>query len=125
MDGLRQRRDGALDALLATYGRQIQAVASLIAGSQADAEEILIDTMLTAWDKANDLRDPEALRAWLLRIASAAKWRRLGYAVVLRAIVKIPTRATATMALPCQRWPSISQAGRAVRRAGEMGRLES
>ena len=38
--------------------------------SHADAEEIVIDTMMTAWQRIGSLRDPAALRPWLLRIAT-------------------------------------------------------
>ena len=69
VEDLRARRPEALDKLLAVYGRQIQGVAYLVLHSAADAEEVLIDTVLTAWDRIGQLRDPDALRPWLLRIA--------------------------------------------------------
>jgi RNA polymerase sigma-70 factor (ECF subfamily) len=78
---LRDRRPEALDQLLAEFGRRIQGVAYLIVGSHADAEEVLIDTMVTAWRKVGDLRDPGALGAWLLRIATRhalTRRRRIG-----------------------------------------------
>lgn len=56
--------------LLTAFGREIQGVAFLILRNQADAEEIVIDTMVTAWRKSGDLRDDNALRTWLLRIAT-------------------------------------------------------
>lgn len=52
------------------YGRQIHGVAYLVLHSTGDAEEVVMDTLLTAWDKAGSLRDPEALKAWLMRIAT-------------------------------------------------------
>ena len=67
---LRARRPGALEELLATFGREIQAVAYLVLHSQPDAEEVVIDTMVTAWRRGDTLRDPAALRTWLLRIAT-------------------------------------------------------
>ena len=67
---LRARRPGALEELLATFGREIQAVAYLILHSQPDAEEVVVDTMVTAWRRADTLREPAALRTWLLRIAT-------------------------------------------------------
>jgi RNA polymerase sigma-70 factor (ECF subfamily) len=78
---LRARRPGAVDELLAEHGRRIQGVAYLILGSHADAEEVVIDTMVTAWSKIADLRDPSALGAWLLRIATRlalTRRRRVG-----------------------------------------------
>ena len=38
--------------------------------SHADAEEIVIDTMVTAWERIGSLRDASALRPWLVRIAT-------------------------------------------------------
>jgi RNA polymerase sigma-70 factor (ECF subfamily) len=67
---LRARRPRALEELLATFGREIQAVAYLILHSQPDAEEVVVDTMVTAWRRAETLREPAALRTWLLRIAT-------------------------------------------------------
>ena len=55
---------------MATFGRELQAVAYLILGSRADAEEIVIDTVMTAWHRSSELRDPAALRSWLLRIST-------------------------------------------------------
>ena len=55
--------------MLDEYGRLLQGVAFHILRSHADAEEIVIDTMVTAWQRIGSLRDPGALRPWLLRIA--------------------------------------------------------
>jgi RNA polymerase sigma factor (sigma-70 family) len=70
VEGLRARRPEALDALLEAYGREIEAVAYLIVRDRHDAEDIAIETLLTAWHKNGALRDPAALRPWLLRIAT-------------------------------------------------------
>lgn len=83
---LRDRRPEAVDQLLVTYGRRIQGVAFLILGSHADAEEVVIDTLVTAWRKGNELRDPEALGAWLVRIAARhalTRRRRVGATLAL------------------------------------------
>ena len=83
---LRDRRPEALDRLLAEHGRRIQGVAYLILGSHADAEEVLIDTIVTAWNKIGDLREPSALGGWLLRIATRqalTRRRRVGAALPL------------------------------------------
>jgi RNA polymerase sigma-70 factor (ECF subfamily) len=80
VEGLRARRPEVLEELLSAYGRQIHGVAYLVLHSTADAEEVVMDTLLTAWDKAGSLRDPEALKPWLLRIAtrhSLSRVRRL------------------------------------------------
>lgn len=76
VEDLRARRPEALGEMLHSYGAEIQAVAFLIVRDESDAEEILIDTLLTAWRKINALRSPMALRAWLLTIATRASLRR-------------------------------------------------
>lgn len=70
VDDLRARHPEALERLLDEYGRLLQAVAFHILRSHADAEEVVIDTMVTAWERIGSLRDPAALRPWLLRIAA-------------------------------------------------------
>lgn len=67
---LRAHRVGVIDDLLETYGREIQGVAYLIVRNHADAEEITLDTLVSAWKHADSLRDDRALRTWLLRIAT-------------------------------------------------------
>lgn len=67
---LRARRAGVIDDLLATYGRELQGVAYLIVRNHADAEEITMDTLVSAWKHAGSLREDAALRAWLLRVAT-------------------------------------------------------
>jgi RNA polymerase sigma-70 factor (ECF subfamily) len=67
---LRSRRPGVIAELLPVFGREIQGVAYLIVRSHADAEEVAMDTFVTAWQRGGDLRDDRALRAWLLQIAT-------------------------------------------------------
>jgi RNA polymerase sigma factor (sigma-70 family) len=67
---LRQRRPEALEELLARHGREIQAVAFLILRDRSAAEDVLVETAMVAWERARELRDPGALRAWLLRTAT-------------------------------------------------------
>lgn len=56
--------------MLAEHGREIQGVAYLILRDQADAEDVLAETIIAAWQAGPRLRDPTALRPWLLRIAT-------------------------------------------------------
>jgi RNA polymerase sigma-70 factor (ECF subfamily) len=90
---LRGRRPEVLDDLLARYGRELQGVAYLILRDRAAAEDVVIDTLLIALDRGEQLRDEEALRSWLLRIAAnrALSLRRSGSRVVTLGIV--PDRA--------------------------------
>lgn len=86
VDDLRAQRPEAMEQLLATFGRELQAIAYLVLGSRADAEEVVMDTMVIAWRKAATLREPHALRRWLIRIAThqaVSRKRRIGTALLL------------------------------------------
>ncbi len=76
MAELRQGHVDALGTLLREYGGEIQAVAYLTLRNEHDAEEVLADTLLTAWRKIRTLRDPDRLRPWLLTIATRLALRR-------------------------------------------------
>jgi RNA polymerase sigma factor (sigma-70 family) len=67
---LRRGRPEVLADLLARYGRDMQAVAYLIIRDRAAAEDIVADSLLAALDHGRHLRDDDALRSWLLRIAT-------------------------------------------------------
>jgi RNA polymerase sigma factor (sigma-70 family) len=83
-DLLRRRRPEVLDDLLSTYGRELQGVAYLILRDHAAAEDIVIETLLAALERGAQLRDDEAVRGWLLRIATnrALSYRRSGARIV-------------------------------------------
>lgn len=70
VDALRNGEPAVLDELLRAHGKEIQGVAYLILRDRALAEDVLMDTLLSALDRASSLRDPAALRPWLLRIAT-------------------------------------------------------
>ena len=70
VEALRRRRPSTLADLLEAYGRELQAVAYLILRDRAEAEDVVIETLLTAFERGGDIRDERALRAWLLRVAT-------------------------------------------------------
>lgn len=70
VQALRNRRPETLAELLDAHGREIQAVAYLILRDRLLAEDVTIETLLTAFEKAGSIRDDTALRAWLLRVAT-------------------------------------------------------
>ncbi len=70
VEALRRGRPEVLADLLARYGRDMQAVAYLIVRDRAAAEDIVADSLLAALDHGRSLRDDDALRPWLLRIAT-------------------------------------------------------
>jgi RNA polymerase sigma factor (sigma-70 family) len=70
VEALRRGEPEVLADLLAQHGREIQGVAWLILRDSQAAEDVLMDTLITALDHGSTLRDGRALRAWLLRIAT-------------------------------------------------------
>ena len=70
VQALRERRIETLGGLLESHGREIQAVAYLILRDRALAEDVTIETLLTAFQRGGSIRDDDALRAWLLRVAT-------------------------------------------------------
>src|SRR5437870_6751196 len=69
-DLVRSGADGALDALYARYADEIQGVAFLILRDQFDAEDVMAETLITAWRRGREPRDGRALRPWLLKVAT-------------------------------------------------------
>ena len=70
VEALRRQRPETLGDLLEAYGRELQAVAYLILRDRADAEDVVVETLLTAFDRGGSIRDERALRAWLIRVAT-------------------------------------------------------
>lgn len=87
---LRRGRPEVLADLLAMYGRDMQAVAYLIVRDRAAAEDIVADSLLAALDHGRNLRDDDALRPWLLRIATnkALRHRQRGARIVQLDVVQ-------------------------------------
>ena len=84
VQALRSRQPHTLADLLDRYGREIQAVAFLILRDRALAEDITIETLLTAFERGGSIRDEAALRPWLLKVATnkAISVRRRGSRIV-------------------------------------------
>ncbi len=70
VEALRRRRPETLGQLLEAYGRELQAVAYLILRDRLEAEDVVIETLLTAFERGGSIRDERALRSWLLRVAT-------------------------------------------------------
>ena len=70
VQGLRERRVDTLAALLEGHGREIQGVSFLILRDRALAEDVTIETLLTAFERGRSIRDEASLRPWLLRVAT-------------------------------------------------------
>ncbi len=84
VEAVRRGEVGVLDDLLALHGAEIQRVAYLILHDAGAAEDVAVDTLVTAIERGSSLRDGAALRPWLLRIAAnkAISHRRRGLRVV-------------------------------------------
>jgi RNA polymerase sigma-70 factor (ECF subfamily) len=93
IEALRRHGPAALDEVLAVHGQEIQTVAYLILRDQSAAEDVVIETVMTAYERAGEIRDERAFRAWLLRVATnrALSQRRRGVKVV--PLDLIPERA--------------------------------
>lgn len=70
VEALRRHRPETLGDLLEGYGRELQAVAYLILRDRAAAEDVVVDTLLTAFERGGSIRDERALRAWLVKVAT-------------------------------------------------------
>jgi RNA polymerase sigma factor (sigma-70 family) len=70
VQALRERRVETLATLLETHGREIQAVAYLILRDRSLAEDVAVETLLTAYDRGGTIKDERALRGWLLQVAT-------------------------------------------------------
>ncbi len=95
VEALRRRRPETLADLLEAYGRELQSVAFLILRDRAEAEDVVIETILTAFEKGGSIREERSLRAWLLRVATnhaLASRRRSGRIVRLDVV---PDRSAA------------------------------
>jgi RNA polymerase sigma-70 factor, ECF subfamily len=70
VEALRRRRPETLGQLLEAYGRELQGVAYLILRDRLEAEDVVIETLLIAFERGGSIRDERALRSWLLRVAT-------------------------------------------------------
>ena len=61
VEALRRRRPSTLADLLEAYGRELQAMAYLILRDRLEAEDVVIETLLTAFERGGDIRDERAL----------------------------------------------------------------
>ncbi|UCR88120.1 RNA polymerase sigma factor [Mycetocola spongiae] len=58
----------AFEILLHRYARLLRAYARRLTGSWADADDVVQDTFITAWNGLDGLADPAAVKSWLMKI---------------------------------------------------------
>ncbi|MCU1444348.1 MAG: polymerase sigma factor [Cryobacterium sp.] len=60
----------AFEVIVRRHGPLMRAYATRILGSNSDADDVVQDTFITAWERLGELQDPAATKAWLMRITS-------------------------------------------------------
>lgn len=68
VEGLKRKEEVALIELMKEYGNYLTRTAYLLLKDQQLAEEAVQDTFITAFEKINQLANPEKLRSWLTSI---------------------------------------------------------
>ncbi|MFJ9374866.1 RNA polymerase sigma factor [Streptomyces sp. NPDC101455] len=84
----------ALGLLLERRRAGMRAVAVSILGPGADADDVMQDAALTALVRIGDVRDPEAVGAWLRTIVRNAGRLVLREAFVVRPVDELPQQST-------------------------------
>jgi RNA polymerase sigma-70 factor, ECF subfamily len=74
----------AADRLLERYARACRAVALAVTGSEADADDVCQDALVTAMERIDDCRQPDRFGGWLLQIVRNRARNALRHAAVRR-----------------------------------------
>jgi len=80
LDGDRWSRD----VLYRRHARYLLAITSRLLANRGEGEEVVQDTFVVAFEKLATLRDAQAIRSWLARIAVSLVQRRLRRERLLR-----------------------------------------
>lgn len=67
----------AFEVLIRRYGPMVRAYIARVVGSYAEADDIAQEAFYTAWKRLAELRDPSAVKAWLMRVASRLAYSHL------------------------------------------------
>ncbi|WP_314325902.1 RNA polymerase sigma factor [Paenarthrobacter ilicis] len=61
----------AFEALARRHGPLMRATARRLTGSLADADDVVQESLVQAWKQLDTLRDPAAVKGWLMRIVGS------------------------------------------------------
>lgn len=108
----------AFGALVDRHARAARRVAAAALAGPDDADDVVQDACVTAWQRLDDLADPAAFRAWLMRIT----WRKAldRRRSVRRWLSRLVAGETATGSLDVVPDPGADPEGRAI--ASELDR---
>tara|TARA_R110002020_G_scaffold14731_15_gene52382 strand:- start:636 stop:1199 length:564 start_codon:yes stop_codon:yes gene_type:complete len=67
----------AFEALIRRHSPLMRAYVSRIVGSLSEADDVVQESLYTAWRRLPELRDPKAVKAWLMQIASRQAFKHL------------------------------------------------
>lgn len=76
LDAARRGELRARETLYRRHAAPLLATVTRLLGVRADAEDVLHDTFLLAFERLDQLREPGALAGWLLQIAVSLVYRR-------------------------------------------------
>lgn len=60
----------AFEIVVRRYGPMMRAHAARLLGSHSEADDVVQEAFITAWDRLPTLEKPEALKSWLMRIVN-------------------------------------------------------
>ncbi|MGG7464926.1 MULTISPECIES: RNA polymerase sigma factor [unclassified Plantibacter] len=60
----------AFETLITRYGRMMKAYAVRLTGSPADADDVVQESLISAWKRIDTLADGDLVKSWLMRIVS-------------------------------------------------------
>ncbi|THG30346.1 RNA polymerase sigma factor [Glaciibacter flavus] len=67
----------AFEVIIRRHGPLMRSYAYRILRSEADADDVVQDAFYTAWRQLSEIRDPAAVRSWLMRIVSRTAFTHL------------------------------------------------
>jgi RNA polymerase sigma-70 factor (ECF subfamily) len=86
VDRIRQGNRSAEEAVYRAYAPYVLSLTTRLLGRRSDAEDAVQDTFILAFENVSRLRDPGALRPWIMQIAVSQVRRRFRKRRLLKAL---------------------------------------